>query len=361
MCDKRHCGNSSDLFFEFPFQLRKENQINNAQSDRCVYPGFEVVCKNKQPLITLSNGREFVVKHIYRERQRILVKDLNDCPPRRFIQNIDIDIDDDSPFQLDKSYENDHYENVIFLNCTNNVEKEPFDDLPNIPCLSSGSYTIVYTIESPLTNLWNSSCSKIGFAKVPVTNNSGEPMVILNSDILLRWNTPLCKCEADQSCGFLADTGLSVTCYDTNGYFGPPGGNATAPKAKNIYFFPVVWGISGLLFFMWVTLSVCKDRQQNHTQQTQTITNIEPSNQEPHWFVFGLDHSRIEQYPKIQLAENGQLPKFIDNVCSICLSEYKPMETLRSIPQCNHHFHADCIDVWLKMNATCPLCRNLPE
>jgi hypothetical protein len=100
---------------------------------------------------------------------------------------------------------------------------------------------------------------------------------------------------------------------------------------------------------------------QNNSQQGETITNVEPSNREPPWFVFGLDHSRIEQYPKIQLAESGQLPKSIDNVCSICLSEYKPMETLRSIPQCNHHFHADCIDVWLKMNATCPLCRNLPE
>jgi hypothetical protein len=112
---------------------------------------------------------------------------------------------------------------------------------------------------------------------------------------------------------------------------------------------------------VWVTLSLCKDRQQNHIQQTQTIIIIEPSDREPSWFVFGLHHSRIEQYPKIQLAESGQLPKSIDNVCSICLSEYKPMETLRSIPQCNHHFHADCIGVWLKMNATCPLCRNLPE
>jgi hypothetical protein len=223
ICDKRHCGNSSELF-EFPFQLREENQINNAQSDRCGYPGFEVFCKNKkQPLITLLNGREFVVKHIFHET-RILVEDINGCKPRRFLQNIDID--NDSPFQLDNSYENDHYENVTFLNCTNNVEKEPFDDLPNIPCLSSGTYTIVYTLQSPLTNLWNSSCSEIGFAKVPIRDNYGEPMVIndgLNSDILLQWNTPLCKCEADQSCGFLADTGLYVTCYDTNHYFGHPG------------------------------------------------------------------------------------------------------------------------------------------
>lgn len=129
-----------------------------------------------------------------------------------------------------------------------------------------------------------------------------------------------------------------------------------------MYFFPVVWGISGALFFIWVIVSICKDRRQNHIQQNQTITNIESNNGEPPWFVFGLDRSRIEEYyPKIQVAESGQLPKSIDNVCSICLSEYKPMETLRSMPQCNHYFHADCIDVWLKMNATCPLCRNLPE
>jgi len=221
ICDKRHCGNSSELFFdfiEFPFQLREEDQINNTQSDRCGYPGFEVVCKNKQPSITLSNGREFVVQHIFHERQRILVKDINGCAPRRFLQNIDIN--DDSPFQLDNSYENDHYENVTFLNCTNNVEKEPFDDLPNIPCLSSGNYTIVYTLQSPPGNLRNSLCSEIGFAKVPIIDSYGQPMVIhdgLNSDIVLRWNTPLCNCEADQFCGFLTDTGLDVTCYENNG------------------------------------------------------------------------------------------------------------------------------------------------
>jgi hypothetical protein len=34
---------------------------------------------------------------------------------------------------------------------------------------------------------------------------------------------------------------------------------------------------------------------------------------------------------------------------------------LRSIPECNHYFHAACIDEWLKMNGTCPICRNSPE
>jgi hypothetical protein len=95
--------------------------------------------------------------------------------------------------------------------------------LINIPCLSRGNYTVVYTIQSPLINLWNSSCSEIGFAKVPVKNNSGEPKVIndgLNSDILLRWNTPLCSCEAGEYCGFATNGGFGVTCYP---YFHSPG------------------------------------------------------------------------------------------------------------------------------------------
>ncbi|XP_020978852.1 putative RING-H2 finger protein ATL71 isoform X4 [Arachis ipaensis] len=69
----------------------------------------------------------------------------------------------------------------------------------------------------------------------------------------------------------------------------------------------------------------------------------------------------LEQCPVIQLGDSGQLPTMsMDNVCSICLSEYEAKETLRSMPQCNHFFHSHCIDPWLKMNATCPLCRKLP-
>ncbi|KAG6783294.1 hypothetical protein POTOM_012739 [Populus tomentosa] len=76
--------------------------------------------------------------------------------------------------------------------------------------------------------------------------------------------------------------------------------------------------------------------------------------------VVGLDEPIIESYPKMVLGDSRRLPKPNEGPCSICLSGYLPQDTIRCIPYCNHCFHADCIDGWLKMNATCPLCRNSP-
>ncbi|XP_022631782.1 probable E3 ubiquitin-protein ligase ATL45 [Vigna radiata var. radiata] len=44
--------------------------------------------------------------------------------------------------------------------------------------------------------------------------------------------------------------------------------------------------------------------------------------------------------------------------CSVCLSQICKGEKVRSLPVCNHRYHADCIGAWLKNNTTCPLCRN---
>ncbi|XVE77072.1 hypothetical protein DITRI_Ditri13aG0032300 [Diplodiscus trichospermus] len=45
-----------------------------------------------------------------------------------------------------------------------------------------------------------------------------------------------------------------------------------------------------------------------------------------------------------------------DAECCICLSAYEDGSELRELP-CNHHFHCICIDKWLYINATCPLCK----
>lgn len=45
-----------------------------------------------------------------------------------------------------------------------------------------------------------------------------------------------------------------------------------------------------------------------------------------------------------------------DAECCICLSAYDDGVELRELP-CSHHFHCACIDKWLYINATCPLCK----
>lgn len=45
-----------------------------------------------------------------------------------------------------------------------------------------------------------------------------------------------------------------------------------------------------------------------------------------------------------------------DSECCICLSQYEDGAELLSLP-CKHHFHSGCIVKWLRINATCPLCK----
>ncbi|XVE52133.1 hypothetical protein DITRI_Ditri02bG0097700 [Diplodiscus trichospermus] len=46
-----------------------------------------------------------------------------------------------------------------------------------------------------------------------------------------------------------------------------------------------------------------------------------------------------------------------DAVCCICLAKYADNDELRELP-CIHVFHVKCVDKWLKMNASCPLCKS---
>ncbi|XP_042459349.1 RING-H2 finger protein ATL67-like [Zingiber officinale] len=70
----------------------------------------------------------------------------------------------------------------------------------------------------------------------------------------------------------------------------------------------------------------------------------------------GLDQAAISSYPKFPFAA----AKGGDPLCSICLCEYREGEMLRMLPDCGHCFHLLCVDVWLQLNASCPVCRNSP-
>ncbi|KAJ6729542.1 RING-H2 FINGER PROTEIN ATL67 [Salix viminalis] len=77
----------------------------------------------------------------------------------------------------------------------------------------------------------------------------------------------------------------------------------------------------------------------------------------------GLDQAVINSYPKFQFRRDDGFSERTDdsnNTCSICLCEYKDLEMLRMMPECRHYFHLLCLDAWLKLNGSCPVCRNSP-
>ncbi|KAL6620080.1 hypothetical protein ACP70R_035219 [Stipagrostis hirtigluma subsp. patula] len=43
--------------------------------------------------------------------------------------------------------------------------------------------------------------------------------------------------------------------------------------------------------------------------------------------------------------------------CAVCIVELRDGDAARSLPRCGHRFHADCVGAWLRLHATCPLCR----
>ncbi|CAN6163820.1 unnamed protein product [Urochloa humidicola] len=44
--------------------------------------------------------------------------------------------------------------------------------------------------------------------------------------------------------------------------------------------------------------------------------------------------------------------------CSVCLGAFQTGEMVRLLPVCLHLFHVECIDPWLDMHSTCPICRS---
>ncbi|CAL4907652.1 unnamed protein product [Urochloa decumbens] len=50
--------------------------------------------------------------------------------------------------------------------------------------------------------------------------------------------------------------------------------------------------------------------------------------------------------------EGGKAPE-----CAVCIVELRDGDAARRLPRCGHRFHADCVGAWLRLQATCPLCR----
>lgn len=67
---------------------------------------------------------------------------------------------------------------------------------------------------------------------------------------------------------------------------------------------------------------------------------------------YGLDESIIKAIPLSVYTRKSGLYD-----CAVCLLEFEENDYVRTLPVCSHSFHVDCIDIWLRSHANCPLCR----
>jgi len=68
----------------------------------------------------------------------------------------------------------------------------------------------------------------------------------------------------------------------------------------------------------------------------------------------GASKSLIKKL-KVSKFKVGDIAKE-DATCAVCLGDYEDNNEIRYLP-CNHHFHSECVDQWLQLNKTCPLCK----
>ncbi|XP_021757663.1 putative RING-H2 finger protein ATL21A [Chenopodium quinoa] len=347
LCSTFSCNQHRRDPILFPFW------VPDNQTSRCGYPGFGLSCNSAGQTLLPFKPDHLIVQGISYPDQLIWVSDPNHCIPKRVLE---FSYSELMPFgygPYDSAY--------TFLNCSG--PKVDPDQLPGgvsvISCMSGGNYTVVVAFDDVSEAKMRRKCEVVKKVNAAFWWRGMEygvfPMDMSDVFVQLSWDVPSCvNCMLrGGSCGLVGDSGLEVGCY-------LPASSGLPKSAK--YGLMLGAGIPGFLCIIGLTFyissRVSARNQNRHYSNTESSPSIFP---QPIIITLGLDAPTIESYPKTILGESKRLPKPSDNTCPICLSEYEPKETLRSIPDCNHYFHAECIDEWLRMNATCPLCRNSPQ
>ncbi|KAK7345213.1 hypothetical protein VNO77_15793 [Canavalia gladiata] len=135
--------------------------------------------------------------------------------------------------------------------------------------------------------------------------------------------------------------------------------------SNNISGFGMGIGISIGILLLITTITLTSyfcTRAQVPTVPAPRRSNVPELLEPQHTIVdVGLDEVTIKSYPKMLYSE-AKLRKSdsIATCCSICLGDYKSNDLLRVLPDCEHLFHLKCIDPWLRLHPTCPLCRTSP-
>ena len=68
----------------------------------------------------------------------------------------------------------------------------------------------------------------------------------------------------------------------------------------------------------------------------------------------GLDFFELNLMKKCIFYKNDA--NFINNACSICITDFIDNENITKLTECGHLFHTECINDWVKLHLLCPNC-----
>nr|GEZ77809.1 hypothetical protein [Tanacetum cinerariifolium] len=67
----------------------------------------------------------------------------------------------------------------------------------------------------------------------------------------------------------------------------------------------------------------------------------------------------IEKMPMMEIKSKEDLEKMCERTgteCVICMEDWGVGDVVKEMP-CQYKFHGGCVEKWLQIHATCPLCR----
>ncbi|CAI9113530.1 OLC1v1014143C2 [Oldenlandia corymbosa var. corymbosa] len=205
-CAAQSCGNGPKIDYPFWIQGRQESY--------CGSSGFDVTCKNKNPVVKIS-GDDYIIENIFYENSSILLyqAELDDsgnrCPAPQ--HNFSID---GTPF----SYGPETVDLFFFYNCTKPYDKKTFA----VDCATNSSRYAFAIFHPEILDHWNYSIQSCQPPiNAPVTTDSlGRLLNMSYSEVLrrgfgLQWDEEDCRnCRRSGGrCGSSFDKFI-CSCHD---------------------------------------------------------------------------------------------------------------------------------------------------
>ncbi|XP_074318038.1 putative RING-H2 finger protein ATL21A [Silene latifolia] len=342
-CADHKCNKTS---YDHP-TIRFPFRAIDRQSKDCGYPGFNVHCDGQSTtLLELPNSIILEVSRIDYSRQEIRLTDPDECLPSKLF-NLDLSF---SPFYPK------YYQEFAVFNCSGQFPNYEYNhtlnsDLQKVDCLSGLNHTVYVVDTFQAVSLLSLSCQRVANIVVPDDYGSST-LTLVTGTITLYWDEPRCGpcAEIGRRCQIQTQSLHQIECsleiYENDE---PSASKLTVCLAVGLPLLLVV--IASIL--SWIRYG----RRRNESAAARSMTTRLHTTG---LTTRGIDETTIESYPRFVIGDSGRLIIADDKSCPICLSDYQIGHVLEVLPYCQHRFHAACVDQWLVVNGTCPVCRVPP-